>query len=156
MEMITELLKLESSPLIIGFFILLSAVIAMYEIIGKFSKIIGKPVKWVKEKEKDHELLRQTADSLLSLEEKHVSLTEMVNGITNTLAEMQKKENDTKLKELKDSLIRYYNKYKQSGEWSKLEKDAFWDLFEDYEKRGGDGYIHTIVEPVMREMKEID
>ena len=69
---------------------------------------------------------------------------------------MQKKDNATKLKELKDSLIRYYNKYKNIGEWSKLEKDAFWDLFDDYEKRGGDGYIHSIVEPVMRELKEVD
>lgn len=146
MKMITELLKLEPSSLVTSFFILLSAVIAMYEIIGKFSKIIGRPVKWVRKTEKKYELLK--ADLL--------SLTDMVNGIANTLAEMQKKENETKLKELKDSLIRYYNKYKLLGEWSKLEKDAFWDLFEDYEKRGGDGYIHTIVEPLMREMREID
>lgn len=146
MKMITDLLKLEPSSLVTSFFILLSAVIAMYEIIGKFSKIIGRPVKWVRKTEKKYELLK--ADLL--------SLTDMVNGIANTLAEMQKKENETKLKELKDSLIRYYNKYKLLGEWSKLEKDAFWDLFEDYEKRGGDGYIHTIVEPLMREMREID
>ena len=68
---------------------------------------------------------------------------------------MQQKENKTKVKELRESLIRYYNKYKNIGEWSKLESGAFWDLFNDYEERGGDGYIHTIVEPVMRELREI-
>ena len=69
---------------------------------------------------------------------------------------MQAKENETKRKELKGSLVTYYNKYKDIGEWSKIEKEAFWDLFDDYEKRGGDGYIHTIVEPSMRELREID
>ena len=91
-----------------------------------------------------------------SLFPKLLKLTNTVNGVAKNLECMQRKENETKLKELKDSLIRYYNKYKNVGEWSKLEKDAFWDLFEDYEKRGGDGYIHSIVEPVMRELREID
>ena len=77
-----------------------------------------------------------------------------MNGIVVTLEEMQRKSNETELKRLKDSLVQYYNQYKTIGEWSKLEKDAFWDLFDDYESRGGDGYIHGIVEPVMRELKE--
>lgn len=42
------------------------------------------------------------------------------------------------------------------GEWSELEKEAFWELFEDYEARGGNGFIHSIVEPVMRELKVVD
>ncbi len=84
------------------------------------------------------------------------SLTDTVNGIAATLCDMQIKNNQTKIKEMKSSLIHYYNKYKDSGEWSKLEKDAFWDLFDDYEKRGGNGYIHSIVEPAMRELREID
>ena len=35
-------------------------------------------------------------------------------------------------------------------------KEVFWDLFDDYEARGGDGFIHSKVEPVMRELKVID
>jgi len=29
-------------------------------------------------------------------------------------------------------------------------------LFEEYEKRGGNGYVHSTIEPVMRELREID
>lgn len=61
-----------------------------------------------------------------------------------------------RIKELKDTLINYYNKYRVVGEWSELEKEAFWELFEDYESRGGNGFIHSIVEPVMRELKVVD
>jgi len=68
---LTSLFKLDFPTVIIGVFIILSACIAVYEIIGKFSKIIGKPVKWVRDKEKDHELLIQTSKELKDLEEHH-------------------------------------------------------------------------------------
>ena len=68
---LTSLFKLDFPTVIIGVFIILSACIAVYEIIGKFSKIIGKPVKWVRDKEKDHELLIQTSKELKDLEAHH-------------------------------------------------------------------------------------
>lgn len=71
MEIITELFKLDFSSLIVGFFIILSSVIAIYEIIGKFSKIIGKPVKWVRQKENDHLLLLQTIENVDVLQKEH-------------------------------------------------------------------------------------
>jgi len=126
--------------------------------------------KWTKKSRKDHEFLIQTSQGLKALQKQYdesvkqnetirlelSQLTRTVNGIADTLVTMQKKENETKLKELKDSLVRYYNKYKDAGRWSRLEKDAFWDLFDDYEKRGGNGFIHSIVEPAMRELHETD
>lgn len=174
MEAITEIFRQDFPSFIAGFFIILSSVIAVYEIIGKFSAIIGRPVKWVREKENDHAVLLQTVEKVDVLQRRHEesvrqsirhdemikedlsSLTDTVNGIASTLTDMQNKENETKLKELKGSLVRYYHKYKDTGEWSQLEKDAFWDLFGDYEARGGDGYVHSIIEPKMRELKEKD
>lgn len=71
MEIITELFKQDFPSLIIGFFVILSSIIAIYEIIGKFSKIIGRPVKWVREKENDHDLLMQTIKKVDVLQEEH-------------------------------------------------------------------------------------
>ena len=174
MDIITELFKQDFSSLILGIFVIMSGIIAVYEIVCRFFSILGKPIGVMKQRKADHELLLKTVEDLTKLHNKNeedvkqsikhdemmrkdlLKLTNTVNGIAKNLEIMQKKENETKLKELKDSLIRYYNKYKNVGEWSKLEKDAFWDLFNDYEKRGGDGYIHAIVEPVMRELRDID
>lgn len=171
---ITQLFKQDYSSIILGIFIVMAGIITIIEIIGKFSIIIGKPVKWVKSRQEDHNLLIETTKRLSELSERHnesvnqsirhdqmikddiAKLSDTVNGIAETLSNMQEKDNITELKKLKDSLVRYYNKYKDVGEWSKLEKDAFWDLFDDYEKRGGDGYVHSIIEPIMRELKEID
>lgn len=174
MELISELFKQDISSLISGIFIILSGIIAMVSIIGKFSEIIGKPVRWIQNKNSDHMLLQQSVEKMAMLQNQQKEdrkqsirhddaiqkdlqkLTKTVNGIALTLDQMQKKENESELKRLKDSLVRYYNKYKSTGKWSKLEKDAFWDLFDDYESRGGDSYIHSIVEPFMRGLKETD
>lgn len=175
MDATLELLNLDNiTGIIIGVFIIMSGITGIVNIIGRFSEIINKPLKWVKRKNEDHLLLSQTMEDLKTLKNSHEksvqqsilhdemlkkdlsNLTDTVNGIVTTLNEMEEKNNETEIKKLKDRLIRYYNKYKNIGEWSKIEKDAFWDLFEDYEARGGDGYIHSIVEPVMRDLKEID
>lgn len=151
-----QLFELDISSLAVGFFIILSSAIAVCEMIGRFSKIIKRPVQWFQKTESDHDLLIAAAGEIQMIKEDLSALTETIHNITGILNEMQAKENETKRKELKGSLVTYYNKYKDIGEWSKIEKEAFWDLFDDYEKRGGDGYIHTIVEPSMRELREID
>lgn len=173
METIKEFINIDFLNVFWSVFVILigtQAVVSVLEwIIGK----LGLETKGMRKRRKEHDLLMQTSQDLSKLQAKHEesvkqsirhdemikedisSLTNTVNGIVDTLNIMQQKENKTKVKELRESLIRYYNKYKNIGEWSKLESEAFWDLFNDYEERGGDGYIHTIVEPVMRELREI-
>lgn len=171
---IQKLAEIDFLGWIITGFMIMAAVIAMYTIVCKFCEMLGKPIGVLKQRKLDHELTLQNAQAIKELSAKHEedtkqsirhdemiredlkTLTNTVNTLADRFEKMQKKNNETKVKELKDTLITYYNKYRVIGEWSKLEKDAFWELFEDYESRGGDGYIHSIVEPVMRELKEID
>lgn len=174
MEAVTEALEIDYAALVISICIILASVKAITGLLEwLLIEKLGIETKWARKKKQEHAMLVKTSKHLEELQKRHtedvcqsirhdeiikndlVKLTETVNGIAETLERMQEKENETKLKELKDSLIRYYNKYKNSDGWTELEKDAFWDLFGDYEKRGGDGYIHTIVEPAMRELKEI-
>jgi len=174
METIEELIKIDYPTLFIQVFVILVGIKAIVSIFEWFVGKFGLETKGMRKRREEHELLIQTSQNLAILQKHHdedvkqsirhdeiikkdiVSLTNTVNGIAETLNIMQEKNNQTKIKELKDSLIRYYHKYKDVGEWSKLEKEAFWDLFDDYEKRGGDGFIHSIVEPVMRELRDID
>lgn len=174
MDAINELTNINFPYFFVEILIILFAarvVVTLFEwVIDK----LGIETKQMRQKREDRELLTKTSAELAVLKSEHdksvkesnrndelikqdiSSLADTVNGIASTLEEIQKRANDTKIKELKDSLIKYYNKYKDIGEWSKLEKEAFWDLFDDYSDRGGDGYIHSIVEPVMRSLREID
>lgn len=174
MNEIIEMTQINFSNLFISVFVILIGIKAIVSLFEWIIEKLGIETKMFRRKREDRELLIKTSDELSVLKDKHEesvkesirhdkmikedisNLTDTVNGIVNTLADMQKKANDTKLKELKDSLVRYYNKYKDIGEWSKLEKDAFWDLFDDYEARGGDGYVHSVIEPVMRELREVE
>lgn len=71
MEAIKELLSLDFTAVILTVFIVMSGIIAMYTIIGKFSEIIGKPVKWVKQRQLDHDLLEKNKNDIKKLSDKH-------------------------------------------------------------------------------------
>ena len=71
MAMIEKLFSLDLPSLIIGIFILMSATMAIVDLVGKFSSIIGKPVRWVRKKNADHDLLMSTIQGLNSLQSKH-------------------------------------------------------------------------------------
>lgn len=71
MEAIKELLSLDFTAVILTVFIIMSGIIAMHSIIGKFSEIIGKPVKWVKQRQLDHDLLEKNKNDIKELSDKH-------------------------------------------------------------------------------------
>ena len=39
-----------------------------------------------------------------------------------------------------------------SKSWTQMEAEAFWGLFRDYEEAGGNGYMHSVVQPAMTEL----
>ncbi|MBQ6833583.1 MAG: hypothetical protein IJO55_04110 [Lachnospiraceae bacterium] len=81
--------------------------------------------------------------------------------IRKTLEEVIKRlddmEEDTKRRErnkCRDRLLqsfRYYtNKEKNPMQaWTRMESEAFWEQFKDYENMDGNGYMHSDVQPAM-------
>lgn len=135
MELITELYKQDIPSLIFGIFIVISAIITIYEIIGKFSKIIGKPVKWVREKENDHALLLQTIKRVDILQEEHdesvkqsIRHDEMIRSDLKNLTEIlvEKQINDYRWE-----IISFSNRV-ANGET--CNKDSYRHCFATYEK----------------------
>lgn len=171
MDNIKELLELDWIALILGIFIIMSGIIAIFTIIGKFSEIIGKPVKWVREKKKDHELLLKTVQDLTELHNTHKedtkqsirhdemiredlqALTYTVKDISEKLEIMQEKIDATEMAKLKEKILGYYRKYSQKGEWEQFESDVFWGLYDRYISHGGNSFVEREIEPVMRKLK---
>lgn len=71
MENIENMLNINYQDLFITIFIILFAVVSIVKIIEEISKIIGKPVKWIKKKEADHNLLLKTTNDLNELKKRH-------------------------------------------------------------------------------------
>ena len=52
-------------------FLLLAAIVYGAELIGKFFKLIGKPLKWKKNRESDHDLILKNSEAIKELAELH-------------------------------------------------------------------------------------
>lgn len=174
MDTIKQLTELDYSTLVIGVAIVVGVFKVMCEFCVWIIQFFGLETKGMRQKREEHELLIKTADNLDSLQKKQEEdvkqsirhdkvikddlkiVSNKVDAIAVTLNKMQQADNITEMKKLKGKLVNYYNEYKNSDGWTSMDKEVFWDLFEDYELRGGDGFVHGTIEPVMRELKVID
>lgn len=74
------------------------------------------------------------------------------------LEEKNKKKERNKLRDVLLERYRYYTDKTRnpSQSWTTMEAEAFWELFRDYEDAGGNGYMHTIVQPEMERLNIIE
>lgn len=70
------------------------------------------------------------------------------------IEEQNKKRECSKLRDMLLQNYRYYTSEQQnpSKSWTRMESEAFWELFREYEQAGGNGYMHTVVQPEMERL----
>lgn len=75
-----------------------------------------------------------------------------------TIEEKSAKREQNKLRDLLLQNFRYYTNpdTNPSGSWSRMEAEAFWELFQDYEDCGGNGYMHSYVRPAMERLTVVE
>lgn len=74
------------------------------------------------------------------------------------IEEQNKKRECSKLRDMLLQNYRYYTNPCQnpSQSWTRMESEAFWELFREYEDAGGNGYMHTVVQPEMERLLIIE
>ena len=73
------------------------------------------------------------------------------------LRNMEERTDRRERSKMRDRLLQNYRYYTSKDRnprlsWTRMESDSFWDLFKDYEEAGGDGYIHSVVQPAMNSL----
>ena len=70
------------------------------------------------------------------------------------IEETNKRRECSKLRDMLLQNYRYYTNKQQnpSQSWTRMEAEAFWELFCEYEEAGGNGYMHTVVRPEMERL----
>lgn len=89
---------------------------------------------------------------------------ELNNKIAELGGRLEEIENERRRSErnkLRDMIIQSYRYYTDETRnpqqvWNRMEADAFWELFHDYEGYNGDGYVHTKVQPAMEALTIIE
>lgn len=100
------------------------------------------------------EYRKQSLDIQKDLTDKIKGLQDAQQDIISRIDKMEQNSMKTERNRLRENLIssyRYYtNKEKNPMQaWTRMESEAFWEVFSDYEDHNGDGYIHTVVQPAM-------
>lgn len=104
---------------------------------------------------------QQTIENQKNFEQQ---LSELRTSQEAIIAEISAMKEETKKRErnkIRDRLLhnyRYYTSLEKnpSQSWTRMEAEAFWELFRDYEDAGGNGYMHTTVQPEMNRLTILD
>ena len=138
MDAITEFFKLDIATFVLTIFVILSACIAIHDIIGRFSKIIGKPVKWVREKEKDHELLMENTKQIKELSKLHEEDREQSikhdEKIESNLDSLLKMVLDKAIDDYRYEILDFATGLSNGKEYNREAFNHIFRIYEKYEK----------------------
>lgn len=155
--------------------IALDKLIALILAFGFLIKIYGKVKEYFNARMEKEEEIKESVKSIASLQQKQKTLDEELKLIQGRIEEVSAMNQQTYafLTELKDSIekrarnrlrdrllqqYRYYTNLETNPDqtWTRMESDAFWASFNDYEESGGNGHMHTVVQPAMNKLKIIE
>ena len=119
---------------------------------------VSKYPQYREQSKKIQQHFQYQIDELKNSQDKIINVQEEV---CTELKQMQQDLKNREKNKLQDRLLqsyRFYTDIKRNPEqkWTSMEAQAFWALFTDYEDAGGNGYIHTVVQPAMKLLKIID
>lgn len=127
----------------------------------KLNTVLEEVNKYPQYREQSRQIQKELKDEINELKVAQEKIVESQNQIYITLNDLQKELKDRDKNKLQDRLLQNYRYYTDteknpSQSWTQMEAQAFWALFKDYENAGGDGYMHTVVQPAMRLLRVID
>ena len=138
MELIERITEINFANWIITAFLLLSIFIAGYEIIGKVSEIIGKPVKYVRERNKIKELTLQNTEQIKELAQKHEdSVNQSIRHdeiIRKDLAKLTKMFVDKQIDDIRYEILDFASSLSAGRQYSKEQFDHIISIDEKYKK----------------------
>lgn len=145
---------------IIGTFIIKGyrAVVSFHDRIQEKDETLTKVVEKTEQLDDELKKIADTQSSIISSIDK---ISDSQEKLTEQITSFESVMKTQSCNKLRDRIIQSY-RYYTSGEknplqaWTEMEKDAFDRLFLDYENLGGDGYVHSTIEPAMNNLEVID
>ena len=127
----------------------------------KINTLLEEVNKYPQYREQSRQIQKELRNEIDGVKEAQATLAEKQQEICDSLQKMQENNDRRERNKLRDRLLqsyRYYTNIESNPKqcWTSMESEAFWELFRDYEDAGGDGYIHTVVQPAMNLLKIID
>lgn len=134
------------------------ALVSFHDKIQEKDNTIAEVVKKTDALDIELKNIAKTQNSIVSsIDNFSKAQTDLINQVTS-FEEIMKTQSCNKLRDRIVQIYRYYTSVDKNPmqEWTEMEKDAFDRLFSDYESLGGDGYVHSTIEPAMNALGVVD
>lgn len=151
--------------------VIVAALVFLYGLYAKVQKSIVEEYDKQKEREEKLEniihniaIIQEHLAEETEERQKIMTEIEQIKEGQKRIEQKQAVEDDLRKKRainsIRDTLIKSYNYYCNKEKnpmfaWSEMEKNAFDELFQDYENLGGNGYMHSEVQPAILSLKVI-
>lgn len=155
------------------------AIFFLYAIYKEIKKFNDAKIKEQQQKAEEEKAQKKKIDEAWNVAQKypeyHQESIDIRNGLKKEIQEIRvyidtmmkrfeeieeqnKKRECSKLRDMLLQNYRYYTNEKQnpSKSWTRMESEAFWELFNEYEEAGGNGYMHTVVQPEMERLLVVE
>lgn len=148
--------------------ITLGTIIQLCIAVGFLIMVFKKITEYLNKKLKEEAETKKHMEEILAATKRLPEIEEKINSLedqqTECMKRLDKIEMDAKRRErntLRDRLLQSYRYFTSSehnpnGEWTKMESEAFEELYNDYIEAGGNGYVHSEVKPAMDRLIVID
>ena len=102
----------------------------------------------------------QSLEIQRELESKFDTVYAICENIIDRLDKMEEARRNSKRKELQADLLQSYRLFTDPAKnpmqaWTEMEANSFWEQFSEYEENGGNGHMHTVVQPAMNKLMVI-
>lgn len=113
--------------------------------------------KYPEYRQQSLEIQKELKGDIHELKDAQQELREAQQEIIRHLTEIEEQRKRKERNKLRDLLLQYYRRYANkevnpSQSWPKMEAEAFWALFSDYEEAGGNGHMRDEVMPAMQRL----
>lgn len=100
---------------------------------------------------------QQSIEIQHKLEDENCEVRKEIQDLASRIDKMEEATKRRERNKIRDRLLQNYRYYTSSEtnpshSWTRMESDAFWELFKEYEENGGDGHMHTVVQPEMERL----
>lgn len=137
-------------------FIYITAIFVITKGFISASKTIEKAAKWILEKLNLYHRKETDKESFQASVKQHtVDILQLNNKIDELTDTLKSYINETKLDNqtiMRTDLLNIYHEVHKKGYILECELDAFTETMSRYEKNGGDGKMHTVVQPYIEEI----
>lgn len=120
----------------------------------KLDEAVAAVAQYPKYRQQSLDIQQKLQSQIAALNDAQAEQREMIQAMDDGI----KKRERNRLRERILQNYRYYTskEHNPARAWTRMESDAFWESFGDYEDLNGDGYVHSVVQPAMNELLVVE